>query len=575
MHYTLRFPHAQNHYVEVTAELEGPDPEFFLAVWTPGSYLIREYSQHLEGFWARGENGQELPWEKTRKNRWRVQAASGPITIGYRLYARTMGVQSNWVESGFALLNGAPTFLALVGSSCTYEVKLELPPSWAASYSGLESLSPNHFRARNYDHLVDSPIYAGSPQVYTFDAAGRKHYLVNEGEAGIWNGPESAQAVERIVREYHRMMGVIPYEQYLFFNLLLEASGGLEHLNSTVLITSRWAWGNTEVPPLEAKLNAAPREPNRSNWLDLVSHEYFHLWNVKRLRPQELGPFDYEHENYTRTLWVAEGITTYYGPLAVKRAGLIDRVAYLQFLSREITKLQNTPGRLSQPVETSSYDAWIKLYRQNENSTNTLISYYTKGAVIAWLIDARVQRLTGGSKSLDDVMRVAYQRYSGERGYTAGEFRHLVSEVAGSDLSAWFIQILETTDELDYSEALAWFGLRFAEPAGSRKAEFGAATKNDAGRLLVATVPRGTPAFESGLNVDDEILAINGFRVRPDALDAHLERLMPGDTIQLLVARREQLRTLSVILGPPSRRVWLLEPDPAASPKNLADWLRD
>ncbi len=575
MHYTLRFPHAQNHYVEVTAELEGPDPELFLAVWTPGSYLIREYSQHLEGFWARGENGQELQWEKTRKNRWRVQAHAERITIGYRLYARTMGVQSNWVEDTFALLNGAPTFLALVGSSRTYEVKLELPTGWAASYSGLQSLRPNHFRARDYDQLVDSPIYAGSPQVHTFEAAGRKHYLVNEGEVGVWNGPESAQAVERIVREYHRMMGVIPYDQYLFFNLLLEAGGGLEHLNSTVLITSRWAWSNTEVPPLEAKLNPTPRKPNRSNWLDLVSHEYFHLWNVKRLRPQELGPFDYENENYTRTLWVAEGITTYYGPLAVKRARLIDRATYLHFLSREITQLQNTPGRLVKPVETSSYDAWIKLYRQNENSTNTLISYYTKGAVIAWLIDARVRRLTGGGKSLDDVMRLAYQRYSGERGYTSAEFRHLVSEVAGSNLSAWFKQILETTDELNYTEALAWFGLRFADPPASGKAELGAATKNDSGRLLVTTVPRGAPAFESGLNVDDEILAINGFRVRPDGFDAHLERLTPGDPIQLLVARREQLRTLQVTLGQQSRRVWQLELDPAANPQNLAAWLRD
>jgi len=575
MHYTLRFPHAQNHYVEVTAELEGPDPELFLAVWTPGSYLIREYSQHLEGFWARGENGQELQWEKTRKNRWRVQAHAERIAIGYRLYARTMGVQSNWVENTFALLNGAPTFLALVGSSRTYEVKLELPAGWAASYCGLESLGPNHFRARDYDQLVDSPIYAGSPQVHTFEAAGRKHYLVNEGEAGIWNGPESAKAVERIVREYHRMMGVIPYDQYLFFNLLLEAGGGLEHLNSTVLITSRWAWDNTEVPPLEAKLNPIPRKPNRSNWLDLVSHEYFHLWNVKRLRPRELGPFDYENENYTRTLWVAEGITTYYGPLAVKRARLIDRATYLHFLSREITQLQNTPGRLVQPAETSSYDAWIKLYRQNENSTNTLISYYTKGAVIAWLIDARVRRLTGGGKSLDDAMRLAYQRYSGERGYTSAEFRRSVSEVAGSNLSAWFKQILETTDELNYTEALAWFGLRFADPPASGKAELGAATKNDSGRLLVTTVPRGTPAFESGLNVDDEILAINGFRVRPDGFDAHLERLTPGDPIQLLVARREQLRTLQVTLGQQSRRVWQLELDPAANPQNLAAWLRD
>ncbi|MBY0506006.1 MAG: PDZ domain-containing protein [Bryobacteraceae bacterium] len=574
LRYTLRFPHAAQHYVEVTAEVPGPNPELALAVWTPGSYLIREYSQHLEAFSARDAAGQALSWEKTRKNRWRV-SSPGNATVTYRIYARTMGVQSNWVESGFALLNGAPTFLTLADHlPRTHEVTLELPADWAAHYSGLELTGPHAYSARDYDTLVDSPIYAGSPSVYRFEAAGRPHYLVNEGEAGAWNGAESAVAVEKIVREYHRMMGVIPYDQYLFFNLLLESGGGLEHHNSTVLIASRWAWSRTEDPPVELP-SGQPRQPNRTNWLDLVSHEYLHLWNVKRLRPVELGPFDYEQENYTRTLWVAEGITTYYGPLAVKRAGLIDEAAYLKTLSREITQLQNTPGRLIQTVETSSYDAWIKLYRQNENSPNTLISYYTKGAVIAWLIDACVRRLTGGAKSLDDVMRLAYQRYSRERGYTSTDFRDLVNEVAGADLGSWFYSLLETTQELDYTEALTWFGLRFATPPVSGKAYLGAVTKNDAGRLVVTGIPRHTPAHAAGLNVDDELLAINGHRIRADSLAARLEHYRPGDHIELLTARRDQLRTLAVLLAPDPRRVWLLEPDPAADPEPRRVWLRD
>lgn len=573
--YTVRFPHAQNHYAEVTAEIPSANPELFMAVWTPGSYLIREYSQHLEGFWARDAQGVPLPWTKTRKNRWRVESAH-PVTIGYRLYGRTLGVQSNWIESGFALLNGAPTFLTLVDAhQRPHEVTLELPEGWQSSHTGLEALGPHRYRAQDYDTLVDCPIYAGSPRVYPFEAAARTHYLINEGEAGVWNGPDSAQAVERIVREYHRMMGVVPYDKYLFLNLLLETGGGLEHLNSTVLFASRWAWNNTEEAALDAP---PPRKPNRTNWLDLVSHEYFHLWNVKRLHPAELGPFDYENENYTRTLWVAEGITTYYGPLAVKRAGLIDRPTYLQSLSREITQLQTTPGRLTQPVETSSYDAWIKLYRHNENSTNTLISYYTKGAVIAWLIDARLQSSTAGSRCLDDAMRLAYQRFPKGHGYSSAQFRQLLSEVAGQDLAAWLHHLLDTTDELDYTEALDWFGLRFAAPPTGQKAYLGVTTKNDQGRLRITVIPRGTPAYDAGLNVDDEILAINGFRILPDAWAAGLERQAPGDIIQLLIARREQLRTISVPLISQPRKVWQLEPDPTASPeqhRRLGTWLRD
>lgn len=566
--YTLRFPEAQNHYVEVTATIPATGPiELFMAVWTPGSYLIREYSQHVESFSA------SAPWAKTSKNRWRLEA-SGEVTVSYRVYGRTLGVQSNWIEARFALLNGAPTFLSLVEEGARpHEVTVELPAEWDGVYTGLDTMGPQHYRAADYDTLVDCPIYAGSPAVYPFEADGKPHFLINEGEAGVWDGAASAEAAAKIVAEYQRMMGPLPYERYLFLNLLLETGGGLEHKNSTVLFASRWAWRNTEEPALDAP---APRKASRSGWLDLVSHEYFHVWNVKRLRPVELGPFDYEQENYTRTLWVAEGITTYYGPLAVKRAGLTDRATYFKQLSQEISRLQTTAGRLVQPIETSSFDAWIKLYRQNENSTNTLISYYTKGAVIAWLMDARVRRATHGARSLDDVMRQAYERFP--NGYTSAGFRQLVSEVAGEDFSEWFTRVLDTTEELDYADALNWFGLRFAEGKGGEKADLGASTKKDWGRLLVTSVVRGSAAYRAGLNVDDELLAIDGFRVRPESLSARLEGYRPGQTVELLVARREQLRTLAVTLDPEPRKVWLLEPDPEATAgqrSQLADWLRD
>ena len=330
-----------------------------------------------------------------------------------------MSVQGNWVDGSFALLNGAATFLTLAGSEPRpHEVSLVLPPDWRTSMTGLAEApgrKPHHYMAPDFDTLVDSPIYAGNPAIYEFQVDGVPHYLVNEGEGGLWDGPRSARDVEAIVRVQKTFWGFLPYEKYVFFNLLTETGGGLEHKNSTVLMASRWA---------------TRTRSSYLAWLNLVSHEFFHTWNVKRLRPVELGPFDYENEVYTPSLWVAEGITSYYDRLLVRRAGLCTVEEYLagdppspgsdsDKTTNDIERLQTTPGRLVQPLEASSFEAWIKFYRRDENTPNTGISYYVKGAVVAFLLDARIRRATSGKKSLDDVMRLAYERYSGPRGFTA------------------------------------------------------------------------------------------------------------------------------------------------------------
>ncbi|MDX2181247.1 MAG: PDZ domain-containing protein [Bryobacteraceae bacterium] len=580
--YTVSFPDRATHYVNVLAEVpteKRPNVELMMAVWTPGSYLVREYARHVEGFAVRASNGRALQWEKSTKNRWKVTTdGESRLFVQYRVYSREMSVRTNWVERDFALLNGAPTFITLADekSKRPHEVKLLLPNDWKGSHTGLSAKAPNEYIAPDYDTLVDSPILAGSPVVHEFEVGGKKHYLVNQGEGQVWDGPASAQAAQKIVGEYFSMMGPLPYDKYVFLNLLVEAGGGLEHANSTTLMGSRWAWRNAAEPPEPG--STAPRRASRISWLDLVSHEYFHLWNVKRMRPAELGPFDYETENYTRGLWVAEGFTTYYGPLTVKRAGLMNQSSFLRLLSADIYSLQRTPGRLAQPLEQSSLDAWIKHYRPDENSANTSISYYTKGAVVAWLLDAKIRKGTNGEKSLDDLMRVAYAKFAGERGFTGPEFRALASEVARQDLSNWFRQVLETTEELDYREALDWFGLRFKLTSDSTKAYLGVTTKVDNGRLVIATVPRDTPAHAAGLNVDDEIIAIDGIRVRSDGLPARLEAYKPADTVQFSIARRDQLTTLPVTLTSEPSRNWTLEPLPGATPdqrSRLAAWLKD
>jgi predicted metalloprotease with PDZ domain len=568
--YTLRFPAPQTNYVEVEAIVptEGrASIDMMMAVWTPGSYLIREYEKNLEAVRA-AAGSRPLAVEKTTKNRWRIATLGArEVTLTYRVYSHELTVRHNWVDTDVAMLNGAQTYLTLVETGARpHDVRLELPAAWKTSVTGLPNApeeAPNHYRAPDYDTLVDSPIVAGNPAIHQFVADGKTHLLVDVGEGGVFDGERAARDLERIVGVDKTFWGSLPYDKYVFFNLLVGASGGLEHKNSVMMMASRWDTGT------RAKYLA---------WLSLASHEYFHLWNVKRLRPLELGPFDYEHENYPRSLWISEGLTDYYGDLQLSRAGLYAPEEYLHELSAAIRTLQTTPARLTQTAEMASFDAWIKQYRPDDNTVNSTISYYTKGAVLGFVLDARVRAATNDAKNLDDVMRLAFARYSGARGFTPEDFRKTASEVAGTDLGPWFTRALETTDELDYGPALEWFGLQFVSPASADRAGWlGMNTRIVEGRLLVDNVPRGTPAYAGGVHPGDEILAIDDFRVLPDGLSARLAAYRPGRKVVLLVSRLEELKRLDVTLGtePPDR--WTLQVRPDATPEqraHLTTWLR-
>ena len=561
LRYTLSFPAPQTHYMEVSVSVpteRRPDVELMMAVWTPGSYLVREYERNLENVTAASPDGRALGVVKSDKNRWRITTGgAATVTVKYRVYAREMSVRTNWVEAGFALVNGAPTFLTLADRTPrAHELVITPAAGWARSMTSLPEMAggAHRYRAPDFDTLADSPIVIGNPAVHEFTVDGKKHYLVNEGEGGIFDGARAAKDLEAIVREYRRMWGFLPYEKYLFLNLLTESGGGLEHKNSTVLMASRWTTRTRRT---------------YNNWLNLASHEFFHAWNVKRLRPVELGPFDYENEVHTKNLWIAEGVTEYYGALTLHRAGITTREEYLDSVSDNIEELQTTPGRLVQSAEMASFDAWIKYYRPDENSINTAVSYYTKGAVVGLLLDARVRKATNGAKSLDDVMKAAYEKYSGMRGYTADEFRVVAEQVAGTSLKAFWDSAVSGTDELDYKEALDTLGLRFRSvsvPADRPgRAWLGIGTRNDAGRLVVTQVRRDTPALAAGLNVDDEILAIDDYRVRADRLDNRLEQYRSGDKAVFLVARREQLLRLELTFGTEPARAWRLEVNPSAT----------
>lgn len=566
--YRVSFPDPSSHYVEVEGTfptLGQPEITLTLPVWTPGSYLVREYSRHLEDLDAGG-----LPIEKVRKNRWTVKTeGADTVTVRYRIYGREMTVRNNWVEDDFALINGAPTFLTLFEEQPLirpHDVVVDLPANWSAVATGLPPHpdgQPHHYRAQDYAELVDCPILMGNLAVHTFTVDGVPHQLVNYGEGGLWDGAAAARDVAKIVEAQRRLWGFLPYDRYLFLNLITEARGGLEHRNSTVMMTSRWAYRDHK---------------DYLAWLSLVSHEFYHTWNVKRLKPREFMPhYDLESEVYTPSLWVAEGVTSYYDDLMVRRAGISTDKEYLEALSGSIEKVQTTPGRLVHPLSSSSYDAWIKLYRPDENSVNTTISYYTKGLLVAWLLDVEIRRATKGGKTLDDLMRVAYERYV-DTGYTDEQFRALASEVAGKDLTPFFDKAVDSTQELDYQPALDYFGLRFKAPEKPKENEptpgwLGADLKASDGKLIVTAVKRETPAFAAGLNVDDEVLAVENYRIEPARWEDRFKQYRPGQTVELLIARREKLERVPVTLGEKPRETWKLEVDPDAPDEARKAWL--
>jgi predicted metalloprotease with PDZ domain len=453
---TVRVLAPETHEAEVTLTVptEGATAvELRMARWTPGFYRVEDYASRLFDLRARTPEGSALKVESTRGNRWRVQTGGAPrVVVWYGLTCKQHSVTTNWVDKDLGVFHGAATFLAPIEAGLRpYEVRLERPATWKRSITALGPAPdglPDHYRAEDYDTLVDSPIVAGTAVLNEFEVAGSRHVLADIGERGAWDSRRAARDLETMVRETRRYWGVLPFSQYVFLNVFRPGGGGLEHKDCT-LLTAR-----------------APREvtpQSHLRWLEFVAHEYFHAFNVKRLRPVELGPFNYEEPPRTPSLWISEGVTTYGGELILVRSGLARPEDFLTWLSSSIKQLQETPGRLVQTLEQASLDVWTSSMSgvQRGRSEKT-VSYYVKGPIVGFLLDAEVRHATDNRKSLDDVMRLAYSQYAGAKGFTAEEFQAAASHVAGTDLREWFHRNLSTTEELDYQQALDWFGLRFA-----------------------------------------------------------------------------------------------------------------
>jgi predicted metalloprotease with PDZ domain len=559
-HYEIAMPEPNRHLFDVTFSATGPLPDTVdvrMPVWSPGSYLVREYARNVQDLEVRSPSGRRLDFEKVSKHTWRIPRAADGFTFAFKLYANELTVQSAHLDNTHGFIHTpavCPYVEGYLGHPC--EVTVTPYEGWRVA-TGLRPVrgAENRFRAEDYDELADCPIECGDFAHATFTAGGRRHHVVVSG-GGAFDLKQLTRDTKRIVETELEFWGGAPYQDYTFIcHVYPNARGGLEHRNSTVLGIGSFRFH--------------PRKEYEENVLALIAHEFFHTWNVKRIRPAALGPFDYTQENYTRLLWVFEGITSYYDHLFVLRSGLTTPKRYLKVVADQIATLERTPGRLHQSLSESSFDTWIKFYRQNEHTPNSGISYYLKGELVSLLLDLHLREKTAGKASLDDVMRDLWRRYGEDpRGIEEDEFERVAEEVSGLDLGRFFKHAVHSTRELDFEAALEPFGLRLVKKPKGEKGEngegptpwLGVETETKDGLVSIKHVLESSPAAEAGLDAGDMLLAFDGYRISPDTYSRRLRGMEPGAEVEVSIFRRDRLEAVRLKLGKKYELEYAIEP---------------
>ncbi len=559
LRYTVATPQPTNHYFEVTGEIAagvGEAIELVMPVWTPGSYMVREYSRHLQRLTAQDVSGQALTCHKTSKNHWLIDNPTGDrVTFHYRLYANDLTVRTNHLDSTHGYFNGAATFLYLPGRMQEpIDVTIELPsPAWNIATS-LPQIGEHTYQAKDFDTLVDSPFEIGLHTKLEFEVLGKPHEFVIWGKGNV--DPEALVAdTQKIIETEAKLFGGLPYDRYLFILHLSNGYGGLEHKDSTTLLFSR---------------NGFKKRDSYEDFLTLVAHEFFHLWNVKRIRPKALEVFDYEGENYTPSLWFSEGATSFYDNIIPLRSGLYDGKTYLKNFGKSVTRYLTTIGRLVQPLSDSSFDAWIKLYRPDANSSNSQMSYYLKGEMVTFLLDLSIRKRHDNGRSMDDVMRALWENFGkAEIGFTPEDLKTTIESVAGFDLTEFFTHYLHGLEDLPFQAILADFGLRLnSNLEGGKLAPYlGIRTAQENGRTMIKSVANGSPAELAGLDAGDELLAIDGLRVNGDLLTDRLQQSQPGDVLEFTYFHQDELLQSLVKLAEPEATQFTIGPVPEPTPQ--------
>ncbi len=567
--YRLSMPEPWTHLFHVTMDLdslpaEQAETDVVLPAWRSGRYVIFDFAGGVVAFAASGEGRSSLPWFKIDKNTWRIRKGeSRSIRVEYTVYADEFAQRTRGLNSDHGFVDGTAVFL-YVQELRRLPVDLIVEPytGWHVTTS-LETAGNdvNRFHAPSYDVLVDSPLEIGTQRDYGFIVDGRTHIL---SIAGTFHCDVDSliSDISAIVRVNARFWGDLPYKRYVF---LLQAfpggGGGTEHLNSCIL----------SVPP-----DPSPRPRVRKDLRSLVSHEFFHVWNVKRLRPRGMDPYDWTRENYYRELWLAEGGTSYMHGRLMRRAGLSAPMTPAS-LAAWIQNEEGRPGNRSQSIAESSFDAWIKYSRHTEQAFNFESDFYERGALVCGLMDLEIRHRSSNAHSFDDLLRALYARFPlGGGGYTVEDVEATASELAGSSMKTFFRDYVLGTRPVEWNRFLGYAGLRADTVASPAGVWWGAATVEEEGRTRVRSVVRGSSAYVSGVELGDEIVALDGSRVDSGTLAERIAGHAPGDTLRLTLFRNELQRTLMVPLAPgphPSVAVIALDRPTALQQEIRQGWL--
>ncbi|MEF8754047.1 MAG: PDZ domain-containing protein [Accumulibacter sp.] len=552
------------HLLEVRCTLPGPTADgqrFALPAWIPGSYLIRDFARHIVSIRAESR-GRPVALRKLDKHTWQAApvAGSDDLCIIHEVYAWDPSVRGAHVDQTHAFFNGSNVFLRALGHEdrpCLVDIRRpggQAYSGWrVATTLALATDAPGAarrhgfglYRASNYDELIDHPVEMGHFALAAFSACGIPHEVVISGRHDCDLDRLTAD-LQRICEWQIRLFGEpAPMPRYLFLVTAVgDGYGGLEHRSSTALLCARdslpWP-GMRGLPEAYRGL------------LGLCSHEYFHTWNVKRIKPAAFVPYNLDAENYTTLLWAFEGFTSYYDDLTLLRCGLIRRQEWLDIIGRTIDKVCNEPGRLRQTLAESSFDAWTKYYRPDENTPNAVVSYYAKGALVALALDLKLRAETAGRVTLDHLMRALWQRHGDTAGVDDDDIRLLAEELSGLDLRAFFADAVHGTSDVDLARLLRPFAIRLRRQPAGRTPSLAVKTAGEGSELRLATVYDGGPAQAAGLAAGDLLLAIDGLRVTPANLERLLARHRAGDVLRLHVFRRDELMEFSLRLGDPAR----------------------
>ncbi len=576
--YQITSRNPSSHYFDVSIHIDKPDPagqQLRLPNWIPGSYMIRDFARNLLDLRACNQAG-ELAIEQIDKSNWRVATCSGELNVEYKVYAKDLSVRAAHLDHSHGYYNGSSVFVEILGQGeqpC--EVLIEKPSAaWCVDWKLATSLKRKQaeaydfglYEALDYDDLIDHPVEMSAFTRITFEACGVPHDIILTGRFEC-DQARLAADLKTICEHHIRFFGEpVPMDYYQFQVMVVgEGYGGLEHRASTSLIASRASL------PKPGKTGV---DDDYRDFLGLCSHEYFHTWNVKRIKPEVYRPYDLQYEVYSDLLWAFEGITSYYDDLGLLRSGLIDTDSYLELLAQTMTRVQRGLGRSRQSAAESSFNAWTKFYKQDENATNAIVSYYAKGCLIAACIDLKMRELTDGQKSLDDVMRRLWQAYREQgKGVEPDGIQRLVSEITGVDLGSFMDELIYGTSDLPLPEMLASVGIEVvqrvaknAQDKGGKDidgelpgVDFGAMLKDGEAGLTIQRVVEAGAAQSGGLSAGDQIIALDGLRFNLGQFENKILRANAGDVWQVHAFRRDELYQFDIVLQAAAETTFVLK----------------